>query len=439
MKTIQTDVLVCGSGCAGIGAALASARNGAKTLLVERAGFTGGIVTAVGLPYWDGICDLKEGRIVVKGIALELMVALGICKPDAKTLDDCLTSTVSKQWMTLRLPNTEEYKLVTDELITKESNNLRVLYHTSVCAGEVKDGRLAGVIVSNKDGLTRIEARQVIDCTGDADVARFSGVSVEKTSPLMPLTLHFRIGNVTPNKDLWRNCKAVLKAEYDAGRIPMFYGPGVMFAFGPNEAYIHAIRVPGDASDAADLTRCEIQARKDSWAMFRAWKQHVPGFENSYYMTSSPFTGVRETYRLIGQKVLTAADLEQGCRFDDAIATGTWYMDRHPNKQTFHPNEGGVEGGGTPEKLLPPIYDIPYRSLVAKDVSNLLVAGRCHSADRNASSSTRVTVTCMAMGEAAGVAAALAMKGKTEVALIDGVKVREVLSTQNSGPFTDKK
>lgn len=439
-KTIKTDVLVCGAGCAGIAAAISSAKNGAKTLLIERAGFTGGIITAVGLPYLDGIVELKTNRVVVRGFALEMAKALNIVKKETpQTLEDFAPQSVDQKWNTLRIPNVEQYKLIADQFIEIYRSNLSVLYHSTVADAEVRNGRLVSVTVANKDGLVRIEAKQIIDCTGDADVARFAGLPVEKTSPLMPLTLHFRIGNVTASPTLEDEAKKVLTEVYQAGKIPMFYGPGVMFAFGKNEAYIHAVRVPGDASDAADLSRVEMQARRDSWVIFEAWKKHVPGFEDSYYMSSSPYTGARETYRIQGAYILTADDIWKNNRFDDAIATGCWYLDRHPNKQTFHPN-GDAEANDKKltERVTPRAYDIPYRSLIAKNASNLLVAGRCHSATGEAASSTRVTVTAMALGEAAGAAAAMAIKTKSEVALLDGVKVREALAKQGGGPFTDQ-
>ena len=119
-------------------------------------------------------------------------------------------------------------------------------------------------------------------------------------------------------------------------------------------------------------------------------------------------------------------------RFDDAIATGCWYLDLHPNKTTV-----GSANDFKPEKVQPEPYDIPYRSLVPQKIENLLVAGRCHSATRGAHASTRVTVTAMAMGEAAGLAAAMSLETKTEPALLNGIKVREALAKQNSGPFTD--
>ena len=121
----------------------------------------------------------------------------------------------------------------------------------------------------------------------------------------------------------------------------------------------------------------------------------------------------------------------EGRSFDDAIATGCWYLDLHPNKTTL-----GSANDFAPEKVQPAPYDIPYRSLVPQKIGNLLVAGRCHSATRGAHASTRVTVTAMAMGEAAGCAAALALKNNSEVATLDGQRIREKLMQQGAGPFT---
>lgn len=111
-RVIETDVLVCGGGCAGIAAALASARHGAKTLLIERAGFSGGIVTTVGLPYFDGLIDKPSGRIVVKGIALELLQRLGVAKPGAKSIDDLPPELVTKYWGSVWIPNVEHFKVL---------------------------------------------------------------------------------------------------------------------------------------------------------------------------------------------------------------------------------------------------------------------------------------------------------------------------------------
>ncbi len=420
MRRIKTDVLVCGGGCAGLGAALSAARNNARTLLIERAGFAGGIITAVGLPFFDGVADKKTGRIVVRGIPLEMLVKLGRCRPDDTSIRP----------HNPKIDSTERFKLKADEWLSAHGEMLNTLYHTQACDVVTRAGRITEVRVANKDGLVAIEPRQVIDCTGDGDVAAWSGAPVEKTTPLMPMTLHFRIGNVRPNSKTRELARDALVEAQQAGALPMFYGPGLIFHFAKDEAYIHAVRVPGDATDAADLTRAEMQGRQDAWAMFEAWRRRVPGFEDSYFITSGPYIGVRETRRLRGRYVLCEDDVVSGKRFADAIATGCWYMDRHPNHTTV-----GSANSGT--GVQPDPYDIPYRALVAQRIENLLVAGRCHSATAAAASSTRVTVTAMAMGQAAGAAAALAVRKKSNVAEIDGVSVRELLAAQGAGPFTE--
>ncbi len=430
MKTIQTDVLVCGGGCAGIAAALSSARNGAKTLLVERAGFSGGIITTVGLPYFDGLIDKPSGRFVVKGIALELLQKLGVAKEGAKHIDDLRPDLITKYWGSVYIPNVEEFKLLSDELILKHRDNLKVLYHSMACDVEVKAGRISAVTIANKDGLTRIEAKQIIDSTGDGDVAHWAGCPTIKSTPLMPLTMHFRIGNVVPVKETKDAAKKVLIEAHKEGRLPNFYGPGLIFAFAKDECYVHATRVPADATDAADFTRAEIQGRKDAWTIFNEWKTKVPGFENSYYIMSGPYIGVRDTRRIVGLNMLSLEDLQKTTRHDDAIATGCWFLDIHPPETTL---DKPFTGSG----FQPKPYDISYRTLIPQNVSNLLVAGRCHSASSEASASSRVTATAMALGEAAGVAAALAVKSNSEVGVFDGVKVREKLANQNAGPFSE--
>ncbi len=420
MRRLNTDVLVCGAGCAGLGAALASARNNARTLLVERAPFAGGIITTVGLPFFDGIADKRTGRIVVRGIPFELLVKMGRCRPGDTHV----------QPHNPRIDSTERFKQLADEWLTAHGQMLEILYHTQVCDVRMKGDRLRSVIVANKDGLVEITARQVVDATGDGDVAALAGLEMEKTTPLMPMTLHFRIGHVRAHRELSRLAREALVQAQTEGRLPLFYGPGLLFHYADDEVYVHAVRVPGDASDAADLTRAEIQGRRDAWTMFEIWKQRVPGFEKAYFVTSGPYLGVRETRRLVGRYVLCEEDIRRRRRFDDAIATGCWYLDRHPNETT-------VGTANAEEGFQPAPYDIPYRSLLPRKAANLLVAGRCHSATATAASSTRVTVTAMALGQAAGTAAAMAVRQGTDVAALDGRHVREQLASQGAGPFTD--
>jgi hypothetical protein len=220
------------------------------------------------------------------------------------------------------IPNTFEFKLLLDRLFQEQKENLSVLFNSFVCDVRASGGRIETVTVANKDGLVTIKPKVVIDCTGDADVAAWAGAPFEQNTEVQPLTLHFRINNVAADASVGGACRASLKAAQERGELPYFYGPGVMFLFGKNEVYIHGVRVPADPTNAADLTRAEIQGRADAHAMFRAWKQDVPAFKDSYFMEAYPWIGVRESRRILGQYILAEEDLMQARRFDDALATG---------------------------------------------------------------------------------------------------------------------
>lgn len=418
------DVLVCGAGCAGIAAALASARRGAKTLLVERAGFAGGIITSVGLPFFDGIARKSDKKILYRGIGFEFLVRMGVCKPGDEF--------AYAHNPTIR--SIERFKILLDEMISSEPA-LRVLYHSFVAEAVAKNGRIQEVIVANKGGLQRFRPKIVIDCTGDADVAFSSGAPCETSPEYMPLTLHFRIGNVVNNPQLRSKCREVLVNAHREGKLKNYYGPGVSFMFANDEVYLHAIRVPANPIDPEDLTRAEMQGRRDAWTMFELWKEKVPGFENSYYITSGPYIGIRESRRLQGQYVLSENDIKEEKKFPDAVATGCWYLDLHPNYATTGSANVAPGALGGLDGYQPDHYDIPYRSLLPKKVDNLLVAGRCHSATRLAQSSSRVTTTAMHMGEAAGTAAAMSSELNKSVQEIDGRLVREALDQVHAGPF----
>lgn len=425
------DVLVCGGGCAGLGAAVAAGRAGARVLLVERAPFAGGIITASGLPSMDGIACWHTNRLVVRGLALEALVRAGCATPHARSLHDFPAAGRILGHGLAYLPSTEEFKLIADDFLAEAG--VRVLYHTVACGVETSGGRIASVTLANKDGLTRVAPRVVVDATGDADIAHWSGCAMDATAERMPMTLHFRIGNVRFGDETVPRATEVTARAHAEGRLPHYYGPWFGPRFAPDEAFVMAVRVPGDATSAADLTRAEIQGRRDAWTMFRLWRQAVPGFADSYFVGSGPYIGVRETRRIVGRHVLDEADIRATRRFDDAIATGSWYPDVHPN----HATVGAADAVKRSERYLPRPYDIPYRSLLPIGPANLLVAGRCHSATRYAASSTRVTVTAMALGEAAGMAAALAARAGTDPAELAGEVVREALAAAGGGPFTD--
>lgn len=214
----------------------------------------------------------------------------------------------------------------------EQKQNLTVLYNSFACAVQRDGDRIKSVTLANKDGLVSVKPKVVIHCTGDADIAAWAGAPFEKNAEVQPLTLHFRIGNVQQTPNLSTMCCEALAKAQQRGELPYYYGPGVMFLFGKNEIYVHGVRVPADPTNAADLTRAEMQGRADAHAMFRAWKQDVPAFAEAYFQEAYPWIGVRESRRIIGKYVLNEDDLMNSHRFEDAIATGCWYMDLHPTK-----------------------------------------------------------------------------------------------------------
>lgn len=427
-SVIEADVVVCGGGCAGLGAAITAAREGMDVLLLERAPFAGGIVSTVGLHYFDGVADARSDAIILRGLPIEFLRRLGVCGSDPQTLSDVDPNHAHFGHGAITIPNIERFKLEADRMLSEVSTHLRVLYHSMVCDVKTTGDRIEHVLVANKDGLTKVRCRYVIDATGDADVAVFAGEKVEKSEPLMPMTLHFRIAEVQSTPELRERVKAATVRAYEAGELACFYGPNFDFSFGPREINLHAVRVPGDASNAASLSQAEQQGRADAWAMFERWKREIPEFKDAYFLTSGPFIGVRETRRLVGQSVLHEKNILENQFSDDGVVSGSWYLDVHPNRVTLDSANDG-------KPYWPGPYDIAFGTFMPRTTSNLAVVGRCHSATKAAASSSRVTATCMAMGQAVGVAVTVARQGSRSLPELTGQVVRDALDARGLGPY----
>lgn len=410
--TLSPDVLVCGGGLAGIGAAVAAARAGADTLLVERMGFSGGFFTAVIGSAFDGLIDTRTGHPVVGGIVFELLDQMGVLQGrDPRT--SCFTyngeiSSVADhpEWIT---PTTEpeRFKKAADEILVE--SGVKILYHTQVADAVTKDGRIEAVIVSNKAGLVAIQPKVVIDCTGDADVAAWAGAPYEVNDPIQPMSLHFRVIDVHTPADmaLRARCTALFQQAHADGKLGSFGGPWPA-RFMKHDLYFNATRVPGNMTNPEDWTRAEIQGRRDAWTMFHLLKDNLPEFRDAYMMATGPTAGARESRRIVGLAVLSEEDVWAGRRQPDAVVLGGGKLDRHGNAAAAQHVEHDV-----------PPYDISYRTLVPQGLANLLVAGRCHSATSAALASSRLTATAMGMGQAAGTAAALATQTGRDVPDVD--------------------
>jgi hypothetical protein len=399
----RPDVLVCGAGLAGIGAAVAAARGGAKTLVVERNGFAGGFFTAIIGSAFDGFVDERTGAPVVGGIVFEMLERMGVVQPGQGpylryNVNGDLSFVEMHPERAIPRCDPERFKRAADAILSEAG--VQILYHTQVADVVTKDGRIETVLVSNKAGLVAIQPKIVVDGTGDGDVAAWAGAPFEKAEPLQPMSLHFRLAYLEPSFDLRRRCAAVLEAAQQRGEIGLYGGP-YPATFSGRDVYFNATRFPGDSTDPDDWTQAEIQGRKDAWTMFELWQRELPEFAEAYFMASGPTAGARESRRIVGDYVLTGDDVRQGRRHDDAIVLGAWRLDRHPPKASGYHHIAWT-----------PPYDIPYRTLLPRTLENLLVAGRCHSATSEALASSRVTATAMGMGQAAGIAVALAVAEK---------------------------
>ena len=411
----QPDVLVVGGGCAGTAAAIAAARSGARTLLVERAGYCGGYVTNVVGPSLDGFVDLRSGLPIVGGVVLDL-VRTAACSD--VPLDDPERVAATRFRFNTELGHNravadrhairfdlERFKLAADRLLTEAG--ARVLYHTTV-ADVVRDGpRVTGVVIANKAGLQAVRPRTVVDASGDADVVAFAGAPFDlDASAPQPMSLHFRIGRLPADAELRDACGAVLAEAHAAGRIGLYGGPW-MGRVEDDDIYFNATRLAGNPVDPDDLTAAEMQGRRDVRTMFELFQERLPAFRDAYLVGTGPAVGVRESRRIRCDDPLRAAAIAAAEPCADAVCLGGWWLDRHP-----------AGSSGYHRHLMVRPYDIGYATLIPQELDNVWVAGRCHGAEQAALASSRVTVTCMAMGQAAGTAAALAAR--------QGVAAREL-------------
>lgn len=386
----EHEVIVAGGGTAGIVAAVAAARNGADTVLIERYGFLGGTMTA-GLvnPF---MTFHAGGKQIIKGIFQEIIDRL-------KDLDGYDEAT--------KAFDTEAMKLVADRMV-KEAG-VKLLLHTYITDVLVtRKGSVRGVEVHNKSGRQVLLGKVTVDATGDGDVAVMAGAPYEKgrleDGLTQPMTLNFRVGGVDakrmpPREEINRLFEeAKAKGEVSIPRENVLFFPTTR----KGEIHFNTTRVvKADGTKAEDLTYAEIEGRRQMVELMDFLRRRVPGFENAYLLMSGVQIGVRETRRIIGEYILTGDDIVKARKFEDAIARGSYPIDIH-----------SPTGEGTTIRRLPPgeYYDIPYRCLVPKKIDNLLVAGRCISSTHEAQAAIRVIPIVVAIGQAAGTAAALSVK-----------------------------
>ena len=412
----EVDVLVAGGGPAGIAAAVAAARAGARTLLVEQFNSLGG-VGGPGLHNHISMINAHgSGMRVVGGLGYQL--GNRIAAEGAGDKGNCFDY------------DPEALKVLLDRWMAEEGVDL--LFHTFVSDALVEEGSLRGVIVQNKSGRQAILAKRVVDCTGDADVAAWAGVPCEKgragDERCQPVTMMFRMGGVDwPRVEAWRRgyqMQEFFEGLQARGEMELFQNQimGLWHnSVRPDQVGMNFTHITGvDSTSAADLTRATLEGRRQVHLSVEVFRRHVPGFENSYLIDTAATIGLRESRRIVGEYVLTDQDILAQRTFPDSIGYGSFFVDIH-----------NLDGPGMDrETYRPPTgfrYQIPYRCLVPLQVENLLVAGRCISVTHRALGSTRVMITCMVLGEAAGLAAAHSIRQAVPPRRLDADELRNAL------------
>lgn len=406
------DLIVAGGGLTGVAAAVAARRQGLEVLLLEKAGFLGGAPgTMLINPFMPYSTTVDGQRFPLsRGFFAELQGLLkevgGYRGPGREDIH-------------------EEYlKLALDRLTVREG--VQVLFHAVLC-GVTKDGdTITAIQAVTKAGVLTFSARTYIDCTGDADLAVMAGCPYQlgrEDGLCQPMTLCFRIGNIDipvfqQNRQLMQDKYKQFQAE---GKITNPRENVLVFnTLVDGMLHFNTTRVVRhNPVDPFDVTKAEMAAREQMFEVFHFLKAHVPGCENSQLIYSAGEIGVRESRMILGEYVLTQEDLVGLVKFPDKIAAGNYDIDIH-----------NPEGSGTSHYYFAPgtWYTIPYRSLLPRDIDNLLVAGRCISATHEAQASIRILPIVATLGQAAGVAAAVAHHAGVKPVKADVSAIQRILT-----------
>ncbi|MCQ6266773.1 FAD-dependent oxidoreductase [Fictibacillus sp. WQ 8-8] len=424
------DIVVVGGGPAGINAAIAAGRKHKKVLLVERHGFLGGMSTIASVYPWMTY-HTENGTQVIKGIADEIVQRLKNRGASPGHLRDTCGFVYS-----VTPYDPEVYKVLAVEMLEEAGADL--LVHSFVDTVKVENNRIQYIQITSKSGRQKVYADMFIDTSGDADIAYLSGAPTlkgrDQDQKTQPLTMKFRMRGVdlkkvkeqminhpenffkkTPFDDLPNLPLTAVQGfykEWKEADLPINRDQVLFFA-GPaeDEVLVNMTRVQDlDSTKIEDLTKAEFEGRKQVLMVADFLKNSIPGFENASISSTGAQIGIRESRRIEGNYVLTKEDVVAGRKFDEVIAKSGYPIDIHA------PSGNGmeiswIEGDGS--------FDIPYGCLVPKKIQNLLVAGRCMSTSHEALATTRLTPSAMAVGQAAGTAAAMTHTNGTTPSNID--------------------
>jgi len=397
--TREVDVVVVGGGPAGLVAAIASARNGARTVLVERFGYLGGTATASLMACINGFRNQVEpdATQVVRGIAEEIVLALkDIGGLGRSTYKQKPYPTEPGKLAYSYAIDPEKFKYLALKMCVEAG--VDVMFHTCFCDSVVRDGVLSGVIVENKSGRQALMARVVVDASGDADVAARAGAEFWQTAkdeaPRLNDSIMYRIEFGSKRPEGMHCC--------DFGTNAVVWGPAVPAM---------------DATNADALSQAEVSARLRIYDDLAEKQKKYPELADAKVVETPPMLGIRQTRFVEGVYKLTADDAIAGRRFDDVVAISAAPIIRYYGYRRYLEHEG---------------FDIPYRCLVPRKIDGLLIAGRCISSDQAAYESFRSMVPIMAIGQAAGTAAALCCQTNGSPRELDVNRLQRALLAQGA-------
>lgn len=414
----EVDVLVCGGGPAGIGAAIQASRLGASVMIVESQGCLGGIATSGMMSHWGGRSSSKVMQEIF-ALTYEKAKDIGWAHENG-----CGTDAIYH----------DIQKIVLDEMITKE--NIKVLYYTWVCKAVVEDSQIVGVIIENKSGRGFIKAKRVVDATGDGDVAASAGVPYvkgrESDGRMQPCTIMFNVGGVdferavfppsfettveTPKGELQALAKKIL--PFPAGHVLLYAQPL------PNTVccnMTNAIEI--DGTDAESLTKGVLVCRSQIVPIIKFLREYVPGYEKCYLQNSASLIGIRETRHFEGVKSLSKDDILEAKFHEDWVVRRAWFNFDVHNLTGASLDKTGVQHGWKQKND----YTIPYGCLLPQKIDGLLLSGRNISGSHMAHSNFRIMSVCIALGEAAGVAAALSVKQNKRLIDVDVKEIQAIV------------
>ena len=405
------DVIVVGSGPAGVAAAISAGRNRAKTLLIESLGRVGGISTSGMMSHFTGRCGSK--------LYYEIL--------DRAKAKNHYAQELGRQYI-----DPELLTLTYIEML--EEAGVEILLYTTFCDVIMEDNRVRGIICHNKSGFCRYDAEVIIDASGDGDVAYKSGaeyfIGRESDGKMQPATLMFKVGGVDTDRAVFPGSFETLvdtprgelqalareKLPHPAGHVLLYRStlPGIVTCNMTNVTDVNG-------TSAQDLTKAEIVCRKQMPLILNFLREYVPGYENCYIIGSASLIGVRETRHFKGVKTLTEQEIWQAVQHEDAVV-----FDAHFNFDVHNISGAGLDATGCQKHFTQQSgYTIPYGCMVPERVDGLLLCGRNISGTHMAHSNFRVMPICVGIGEACGASAAIAAKDHRALRDISAAEIRE--------------